>query len=294
MKPQKVQKALAVFMNSYQQITNQIIKNLENANSWSDMINHQNPINITGRPYQGINIMLLNSNTYKSRIWGTFNQIIKHGGRIFQAEKSSIVAFWSRFTPKQIKEEKPKERWYLKIYRVFNIDQCNFMSGNQYLEHLEDKLNEDAIFELPNDVISDYLAREDILFQTQEKPSIPYYSAHKDLVSISDRKFYKSNDEYYLTLFHELTHSTGHPKRLNRFEVGNSKFGSQDYSLEELVAEIGANFLAAETDLNHDLLNSVAYIKDWIPHLKDHPRWIVSAAAKAQRATEFIMKGGAL
>ncbi len=278
-------------MNSYEQITKQIIKNLEQANTWSDMINSKSPINITGRFYHGINIMLLFNSEHKSRIWGTFNQIIKHGGKIKKGQKSSIVGFWSKYQPKPTKEDKkPDERWYLKVYRVFNVDQCEFIEGNEYLENLQGKLNEDPISALPNEVISDYLSREDITLQTTKEPQLPpFYSPSKDLVNISERSMYKNNDEYYMTLFHELTHSTGHPKRLNRFEVGSSKFGSEDYSLEELVAEIGANFLSAETGLNPDFLNSVGYIKHWIPSLKEHPRWIVSAASKAEKAVAFIM-----
>ena len=279
-------------MNSYQQITDQIISNLEKATSWSSMINSQLPINITGRPYSGINILLLYNSKYKSRIWGTFRQIIKHGGNIRKNEKSSIVAFWSQYKPKQIDMDKPsdiKEQWFLKVYRVFNTEQCDFIENNEYLESLEQKLNICPPLVSPDKVISDYLAREDIMYQTSEKPSIPYYSPTRDLVSISARKHYKNNDEFYLTLFHELTHSTGHPKRLNRFDLSANKFGQQQYSLEELVAELGANFLASETGLKHDQLNSAAYIKGWIPNLKEHPRWIVSAASKAERASKFIL-----
>lgn len=292
--PIQIRKAAVFNMNSYQQITNQIIANLEKASSWSDMINANTPINITGRPYRGINLMLLSSIGYKSRIWGTFHQIIKHGGRIRQGEKSSIVAFWSKYLPKKTDEKQPKERWYLKIYRVFNTDQCDFLENNQYLEYLEDKVNEDPISAVPNEVITDFLRREDISLQTAQKRIIPYYSPLKDLIKITDRKHYKNNDEYYMTLFHELIHSTGHPKRLKRFEAATTKFASEDYSFEELIAEIGANFLCAHTGVNPDFMNSVSYIKGWIPHLKEHPRWVVSAAAKSELAVNFILeKGGA-
>ena len=280
-------------MNTYQMITNQIISNLENATTWSDMISSGRPINITGRAYRGINLMLLYNSNFKSRIWGTFHQIIKHGGRVRRSEKSSIVGFWSKYKPEPSEQNKePTERWYLKIYRVFNVEQCEFIEGNEYLESLDDQLNEEPIPKVPNEVVSEYLKRENITLQRISQHSVPYYSPNKDFISITDHILYKSNDEYFMSLFHELTHSTGHPKRLNRFEVGNTVFGSQDYSLEELVAEIGANFLSAETAIKPDFLNSVGYIKGWIPQLIEHPRWIVSAAAKAEQAVEYILKGG--
>lgn len=283
-------------MNSYEQITNQIIANLANAKNWSDMINPQGPINITGRAYQGINMLLLYAPGYNSRIWGTFHQIIKHGGKVKKGEKSSLVCFWSKFTPSQTKQAKEPvevERWFLKVYRVFNIQQCEFIEGNEYLESMEDKLNKDPISALPNEVITDFLQRENISLQVANRRIIPYYSPSKDLIKITDKSLYKNTDEYLMTLYHEMIHSTGHPKRLKRFDVGIIKFASQDYSLEELAAEIGANFMCAHTGVSPNFLNSVSYIKEWIPHLKEHPRWIVSAAAKAQKAAEYIMRGGA-
>ncbi len=281
-------------MNSYEQITNQIIENLAQSTSWSDMISFGNrPINIIGRPYQGVNLMLLFKPEYKTRIWGTFRQIIKHGGKILKGEKSSMVAFWSQYQPEPTEQnKKPEGKWFLKIYRVFNVEQCEFIEGNEYLEHLQGKLNEEPIPAAPDEVVSDYLKRENIALQRIVRHSIPFYSPKKDLISITDHALYENNDEYLMTLFHEMIHSTGHPKRLKRFEIGVNVFGSQEYSLEELVAEIGANFLSAETGVKPDFLNSIGYIKRWIPHLQDHPRWIVSAASKAEKATNFILKGG--
>lgn len=280
-------------MNSYEQITQKIIENLEAAKSWSSMISYRNyPVNITGRPYQGINRMLLYNTTYKSRIWATFRQIVQYGGKIRKGESSSIVAFWSRYLPPKQGEEKPKERWYLKCYRVFNTDQCDWLEENEYLPYLQGKINEEPAFAVPEEVVGDYLAREGIDLHTDKLIPCAVYKTSKDGIVVPERSMFKNNDEYYLTLYHELVHSTGHPKRLKRFEVGDSIYGSSEYSLEELVAEIGANFLASETDINADFMNSVAYIKGWIPKLKEHPKWIVSAAAKAEAAANFILKGG--
>jgi antirestriction protein ArdC len=51
---------------------------------------------------------------------------------------------------------------------------------------------------------------------------------------------FDSGQEYYSTLFHELTHSTGHPSRLDRDSVRvTARFGSHEYSKEELIAEMG-------------------------------------------------------
>ena len=280
-------------MNSYEQITNQIIENLEKAKTWSDMINARNPINITGRAYRGINLMLLYNTDYDSRIWGTFNQIIRHGGRIKKNERGSIVSFWNKYQPKPTDENKnPDELWYMKLFKVFNTDQCEWVKDNEYLAYLEGKANEEPVPTVPQEVVDDYLQREGIKLVNKRSESVPFYSPKKDLISITDRKLYKNNQEYYHTLNHELIHSTGSPKRLKRFEVESSVFRSESRNLEELVAEVGSNFLSHEMGIEPDFLNSVGYIKSWIPQLKEHPRWIVAAAAKAEKAADFILQKG--
>ena len=275
-------------MNTYNMITNQIIANMKNAKTWSDMITARNPVNITGRPYNGINRFLLGRSKYHSRIWGTFKQITQYGGRVQKGEKSSIVALWITYKPKN-DDDNEDERWYLKLYHVFNIEQCTFIDDNEYLALLEGKLNEDDIPVSAQTVVSDYLQRENLKLVTVQHHSTPFYSPAKDLISITDHTLYKNNNEYLMTLYHEMIHSTGHPQRLHRFEVGSSVFASRDYSFEELVAEIGANFLSASTGISPDFMNSVAYIKSWVSHLEQHPRWIVSAASKAERAADLIV-----
>jgi antirestriction protein ArdC len=102
---------------------------------------------------------------------------------------------------------------------------------------------------------------------------------------------FRSSEEYYSTFFHELTHSTGHKSRLGRdgFESVQS-FGSESYSKEELVAEVGAAMLCGVTGIeNRTLGNSAAYLKTWIERLKSDSRLIVTAASAAQKAADYIL-----
>ena len=92
-----------------------------------------------------------------------------------------------------------------------------------------------------------------------------------------------------------MAHSTGHLNRLNRAGVTNScKFGSHEYSKEELVAEFTAAFLMAYTGQEDDMSfkNSVAYLKNWSKKLMDNPTWAVSAAQQAQKAMDYILGMG--
>ena len=98
-------------------------------------------------------------------------------------------------------------------------------------------------------------------------------------------------EEYYSTLFHEITHATGHESRLARKSILEpSYFGSHEYSKEELVAEMGAAFLSGYCGIeNITIENSAAYIGGWLKSLKNDKTLLIHAAAQAQKAADFIL-----
>jgi hypothetical protein len=102
---------------------------------------------------------------------------------------------------------------------------------------------------------------------------------------------FESMEAYYSTLFHELTHSTGHLSRLNRKEITEpGHFRTDPYSREELVAEMGAAFLCGHCEIEDKTVDqSAAYIQNWLEQLKDDRRLVVHAAAQAQKACDFIL-----
>jgi len=102
-------------------------------------------------------------------------------------------------------------------------------------------------------------------------------------------------EEYYSTLFHELTHSTGHSTRVGREGIEDiAAFGSESYSKEELIAEMGAAMLCGVTGISPATIpNSAAYLQGWINRLRGDSKLLVSAASQAQKAADYI-QGGAL
>jgi antirestriction protein ArdC len=106
-----------------------------------------------------------------------------------------------------------------------------------------------------------------------------------------ERDRFSSAEEYYCTLFHELTHSTGHPSRLNRSSLTDfERFGDQNYSREELVAEMGAAFLSGYCGIeNRTISNSAAYLANWLDALKNDSRMVLVAASQAQKAADLIL-----
>ena len=95
---------------------------------------------------------------------------------------------------------------------------------------------------------------------------------------------------YYSTYLHEAIHSTGHSRRLNRKGLQNVEFGSEKYSFEELVAEIGSAALTSQLGISTDRssLNSTGYCQNWAKTLNNDKKMIVFAASQAEKAVRFI------
>ena len=126
-----------------------------------------------------------------------------------------------------------------------------------------------------------------------EQSDRAWYAPGRDVVGMPSIGLFSSSAEYYSTLFHELTHSTGHTSRVGREGVEHlQSFGSESYSREELVAEVGAAMLCGVTGIaNRTIENSAAYLRGWIDRLKSDARLVVVAASSAQKAADFILGG---
>ena len=111
-----------------------------------------------------------------------------------------------------------------------------------------------------------------------------YYPA-QDVVNVPPIWEFESTERYYNTFFHELVHSTGHTKRLNRPLAQSGEL----YSKEELIAEMGASFLCAKVGINDNVEMSASYLASWLSVLKNDKKFIVEAASKAQKAVDYIL-----
>ena len=237
----------------------------------------------TGKPYSLLNQMLLG----RPGEYLTFKQCQEAGGRVRKGEKSSMVVFWKWIEQKDEETGEKKEVPFLRYYNVFHIDQCEGISA----KHTQETTFPDGADTLTTaqDIIYDYLSREGVKM-THTEGDQAFYRPATDEVVLPIRKQFISTAEYYSTVFHELTHSTGHPSRLNRL-TRPSFFGTEDYSKEELVAEIGAsalvNYVGLET--TNSLRNNTAYIQNWLTVLKGDKRFIVSASGKAEKAVNLIL-----
>jgi antirestriction protein ArdC len=240
---------------------------------------------VTGRFYSGINVVLLGTQYYESPFWLTIKQCGDIGGRVRKGEKGSMIIYWKLLERKVEKEGKEKtERVPLIRYStVFNSSQCEGIT----VPELSKIQRTDA---------EKLEACESMLDRYSEGPRMEYnrqraaYDPVTDTVMIPGLASFLSSEGYYSTMFHELVHSTGHVGRLNRFtSPENFRFGSEEYGKEELIAEIGASFLCAETGIvPRTIENSLGYVKRWAEVIKANPKLVVEAASQAQKAVDLI------
>ena len=273
----------------YEIITARIIEQLEQGKiPWRQTwIEIGFPCNlITKRPYRGINIWLLLSLGFSKNYFLTFKQVKEAGGTIRQGEKSCPVVFWNWIEPKETDPEGTKPKPNLRYYSVFNIEQCEGIPET-LIPTLTQQVKENEPIEVCSLVFEQMQKRPKV----QHKENKAYYHPLFDFINMPNIKSFEDSEAYYDTLFHELVHSTGHKSRLNRKElVHQAAMGGDEYSIEELVAEIGACYLNSFCGLNlNNFDNNVAYINGWLSRLKHDKRFIIYASGLSQRAVDYIL-----
>lgn len=273
----------------YQIVTDRIIAQLEKGEipwkrPWGNM---GLPMNLkTKKPYRGINLLLLSFNNFKSPYWVTYEQAKSFGGYVKSGEKASIVTFWKQLKTKEKNEGgewKEKVIPLLRYFQVFNVEQTTIPADK--IPQKEEGL-----------AFSPVEACEEILKDFEDCPEIEHgkgiaaYSVISDKVFMPHKENFKSVEAYYATLFHELTHSTGHKSRCDR-DMSRYHQDKHERSFEELIAEIGASFLCAHAGIDTAEIqeNSQSYINGWLEVLKKDPKAIVQASSKAAKGVRHIM-----
>nr|MBR4281914.1 DUF1738 domain-containing protein [Clostridia bacterium] len=253
-------------MDIYATVTERIIAQLEQGQipwqkpwiSAGKAISHA-----TGKPYSLLNQMLLQ----RPGEYITFKQCTEAGGHIKKGEKANLVVFWKWIEQEDEETGKTKEVPFLRYYNVFHIDQCEGIAA-RFRASEPPIITPAAANDAAEDIIADYLHRSGVRLVSRES-SEAFYRPATDTVVLPLMKQFSETAEYYSTAFHELTHSTGHPSRLTRL-ARPSFFGSDNYSKEELVAEIGAAALVCHVGLetSTSFRNNAAYIQNWLNVLR--------------------------
>lgn len=272
---------------------------------------------LTGKAYNGINAVLLDAGYYL-----TFNEVQKLGGKIKKGAKGEFVIYSAPkkyYTKVEVKDDngnvvtdaetgeikfewQVKKGFILKYYYVYRLEDCEDVREIKHRDTKEVKNeNEDkSRLENVDKIVYDYCERCGVNLKITNSDRACYSPWLHQVITPKIEQF-NENTEFYSTLFHELTHSTGHKKLLARDGVVNSDgFGQDKYAYEELIAEIGScyctNYLGLEND--ETLTNSVAYLQGWAKRLRQkqentedkNTSWfILSATSKAAAAFKLIM-----
>ncbi|MEK6481666.1 zincin-like metallopeptidase domain-containing protein [Catalinimonas sp. 4WD22] len=287
----------------YQMVTDIILEKLEQGViPWKQSWSEQGPAAnyLSKKPYRGINALLLNSLGFSHPYFLTFKQAQQLGGKIKKGSQALPIVYWQWYfqhqqTGRKLTEEEAKSlptavverKAFLRYYRVFNIQNIEGVTfdlpkHNQSIGANKDKLMQGfkPLHTMPYSV------------GIKTQSNTPFYHPQHDYINMPKMTSFPTTEAYFQVLYHELSHATGHPKRLNR-KGGNTpqRFGSWSYSQEELIAEMGASFLSnlmgfqTEVELN----DAASYIQGWLKVLHNDKRFVIEAAQQAQKAVDYIL-----
>ena len=309
----------------YKMVTDKIIGMLKSASptdyhrAWKDDVFFI-PINYASKkPYRGINRLLLQerigfAGAFRNPYFLTFKQIKKHKGTLKKGAKGYEVIYYSiRYVVPADKNSGRKafsstnaqkvldflHKYKLSediVGRIPMIRYYNVYNGAD-IENIDFKLDELQIGRAVPDSATENRAAQLIVENYPNPPVIKhegnqaYYNPASDYIKLPKQEQFDTVNDYYRTLFHELTHSTGHNKRLNRGI--HLMLEKDDYAKEELVAEFGAVFLSAWAGIMwYNNKNHAAYLKGWnsaIKEAQNDNKFLMRAASLAQQATDYIL-----
>lgn len=278
-------------INVYELVTNRIIEQLEN-----NIIPWEKPWNgtidgafnrVSKKPYSILNQMLLK---YDGE-YASFKQWKDLGGHIRKGEKSEMVVFWKMYPIKEKQDDGTEIIKTIPLLKYINVFHISQVDG---VEPLKQKVIHDIEpIDKAEKILNDYWNRENITIE-HVKGDKAFYSPMFDKIQLPLFEQFKQSEEYYSTAFHESIHSTMKTSRCNRQQDRKGKvvsFGSEEYSKEELVAEVGSaqlmNMVGIET--TKSFRNSTAYIQSWLKVLRNDNKFIVSASSKAEKAVNYIL-----
>jgi len=234
------------------------------------------------RAYRGINVWLLTTMGYASPFWATFHQVKAAGGSVRKGEHGVPVVFWKVYDHEDSETGAAEKRFVLRHYTVFNAAQLDGVAIPEMtvLAHRFTPIDRCAH-------LVDAMPQRPTILHGHQRAC---YTPATDTLHLPSPGCFQSPEAYYVTVFHELVHATGHPSRLNRATLTDlCLFGDPTYAKEELVAEMGASYLCGVCGIaNVTLANSAAYLQSWVAALHHDATLLVQAAAQAQKAADYL------
>lgn len=267
----------------YQEVTDSIIAQLEaGATPWLKPWKVDSTADknfLSQKPYQGVNRLILGLssmvNGFDCPVWASFKQWQSLGATVRKGEKGTKIVFYSPITKENKQTGESESYNCLKAYYVFNASQVDGVT-----------IQAPSVDVKPFNAIEAAELRIKLTGATiTHGGDSAFYAPSVDKINVPHKSSFDNEASYYATVFHELTHWTGHESRCNRNLKG--KFGNPLYAFEELVAEMGAAFLCQDYRIQGELRHA-GYIQSWLKVLKEDSKAIFKAAALAQKAADHI------
>jgi antirestriction protein ArdC len=281
----------------YTRVTNRIVEQLKQGvrpwtKSWSggDAAGIAVPRRANGKAYRGVNVLILwmeaMAHGYTARSWMTYRQAAELGGQVRKGEKGTMVVFTSTVTKAETDhdgEAVERQIRFLKTYHVFNAQQIEGLPAPFYTPTaMPEPTTAPRRIEHAERFFANLGA------DIRHGGSRAFYALQPDFVQMPPFESFRDGESYYTTLGHECVHWTRHRSRLDR-DFGRQRWDDAGYAREELVAELGASFLAADLGLYLEpRKDHAAYVADWLTVLRNDRRAIFVAAAHAQRAVDYL------
>jgi len=250
---------------------------------------------ITQKGYKGINWLMLNythnKKEYSKPLFATYKQWASIKAQVNKGQKGTMVVFYKPlFQASKVDPSKEVQAGCVLSYStVFNIDQVDLT--NSSFKEIETEFKTGKQYSI--DAIEKFVKATQVVIQHKDGLGC-FYSPGKDLINMELKTNFKDTIEsdatvhYYSTLFHELTHSTMHEKRLNR----KNKFddNKKSYAYEELIAELGSVLFSNHFNITKQMpANHAKYLNSWIKCLKNDFSFLTGAIAQAQKAFDLFM-----
>lgn len=238
--------------------------------------------------YRGVNVLALwvvaQSRGYPTGFWATYRQWASLNAQVRKGERGTAIVFYREVERQSDSDEAGEPGRYLVARTTFVFNAAQVDGWEAPPRQMVDPV---ASIEAAEFFVQATGAR------IAHNRGRACYIPSEDYIEMPERSAFRGSatcsatDAYYATLFHELTHWSGHSKRLAR-NLAN-RFGDEAYAMEELIAELGAAFLCADLNvMNTPRLDHAAYIASWLRVLENDPRAIFTAAGKAGAAAEFL------
>lgn len=275
-----------------QEITGRIIAAIEAGTPpwkqpWKNAFGNLRPLRNNGAPYTGVNVLILwdraGEKGFENPRWMTFRQAIELGGHVKKGERAVSVVYYGS-TVKTVEDERGEEAdrtiRFLKSYPVFNVEQIEHLPAHFYQHKGADLVRTPP----PSERAAFFDA---IGADIRHGGDRAFYRPGEDFIQMPPYGSFEDSERYFATLAHEHVHLTGAKHRLDRLRC---PMDEEARAFEELVAEIGSALIGSHLNLRPDHIdNHAAYVKSWLKSLRGDKRYILKAAAAAQKACDYLL-----